>query len=276
MINHMKANRPRARQRRAGSSGGFTLVELLTVVAILSLLAALLMPSLGNALDRARQTRCAANMKGIGTTAFLFAADHEGLLPARWGTNPAWLTPSENPNGYDCQIELQLYAQGREKHGYDAGTYTPYDSRSLKSKNWLCPADFPRTPSDMRDVSYGPNLYGWDAGSLSRVGSAGYAIGYLMIKPDSVAAISKVPLSRTIMFGERGRAQSYVNAQSDPYRLGQLLPDGSYEIFSSIRLGHNGRRGLNWLFFDGHVSYDSDYLLDYASDFASAMWQNFN
>ena len=263
----------------ARGPAGFTLVELLAVIAILALLAALLLPSLNSAMDRGRQARCAANLKDIGATAFLFAADHEGLLPAISGTNTVWNIPSENPNGYSCAIELQLQAQNLERVGFTSG-FDPDNSWSYKSRSWSCPADsFPRSPGSMRDTSYGPNLYAWYAGCQSRTNLfPTYTVNGLMVHPSSVAAVSRLPLSRVIMFGERGTSQSegYVRGHDDPYALAGPFPGHNYELNYCIRLSHNNGRGLNWLFFDGHAGFDEDYLKDYATDFASLMWRNFN
>lgn len=60
---------------------GFTLVELLVVLAIIALLASLLIPSVQSSLDGARMTRCASNMRQIGAAIMLFAADNNGSFP---------------------------------------------------------------------------------------------------------------------------------------------------------------------------------------------------
>ncbi|MDD2708194.1 MAG: prepilin-type N-terminal cleavage/methylation domain-containing protein [Verrucomicrobiae bacterium] len=57
----------------------FTLVELLVVVGILSLLAALLMPALKSARESAKQAVCMNNLRQIGLTFNQYAADNEGV-----------------------------------------------------------------------------------------------------------------------------------------------------------------------------------------------------
>jgi prepilin-type N-terminal cleavage/methylation domain-containing protein len=60
---------------------GLTLVEMICVIAIISILAALLLPGLGKARDRARQTQCAGQLKQIGLAFHSFAHDHNNRFP---------------------------------------------------------------------------------------------------------------------------------------------------------------------------------------------------
>jgi len=63
----------------------FTLVELLVVIAIIGILAALLMPTLAAAKERAKMAQCLSNERQIGYGMEMFADGNEGLYPESGG-----------------------------------------------------------------------------------------------------------------------------------------------------------------------------------------------
>lgn len=69
--------------RRGRSRPAFSLVELLTAVGILAVLAAVLFYGVAASVDRARSTSCASNLRHIGAALLLYAADNHGTLKAR-------------------------------------------------------------------------------------------------------------------------------------------------------------------------------------------------
>ena len=96
----MNQNWKTIRRNRAA----FTLIELLVVIAIIAILASLLVPAVKDALERGKQIHCTSNLRGLGTTFFAFANDHEGHLPGSSDSGTGITRPLPQPCVEDVPI----------------------------------------------------------------------------------------------------------------------------------------------------------------------------
>ena len=78
--------------------GGFTLIELLTVIAIIGILAAIIIPTVGSVRNKAKSVRCVSNLRQIGVGIRAFANENRGMMVPYRGepssaeaTAQAWL-----------------------------------------------------------------------------------------------------------------------------------------------------------------------------------------
>ncbi|NOY79797.1 MAG: type II secretion system protein, partial [Kiritimatiellaeota bacterium] len=92
---------------------GFTLIELLVVITIISILAALLLPVLSTAKEKARQIRCTNAMKQIGAAVMMYTGDFDGSIPLGYRPDRATdmlhrkaggVTPWNGPTGLGLTV----------------------------------------------------------------------------------------------------------------------------------------------------------------------------
>ncbi|HUJ12005.1 MAG TPA: DUF1559 domain-containing protein [Verrucomicrobiae bacterium] len=137
-------------RRVPGKQHAFTLIELLTVIAVIGLLAALLLPALNNAREKGRRIACASNLRQIGIGLLAYSGDFQNHLPT-----------VEN-NGYCSDPSCGT------NNWYNALLYGNY----VTPKIFQCPDDRRKATATATPRSYAivvansnPNTEFWIAGS---------------------------------------------------------------------------------------------------------------
>lgn len=194
----------------------FTLLELLIVIAIIAMLAAMLLPALNKAKAKANEISCAGNLKQLGASIHLYAGDSNDFLPVsvHWGANYS-ADKFENYNWYANWL-LMSYIGWREGVSYS----NPLPN--LKTR--FCPAD--KEPwgdfAGNKTLSYAVNLY--------------FGYGWYH--------------KRTRISDFRTPGQTFSFADSSKY-ASSAVSDASTG-FETLSYRHSN--GMNCSYLDGHVS----------------------
>ena len=222
----------------------FTLIEMLVVVAIIGILAALLAPSLQKALESARSVYCGNNLRQVYLQYQMYADDYQGFYPPVVGDT--YVTDGRRTDAkQDGVVTIQLHASG--------GVWR-------KQPTWFCPNDIQPlhqlTNNDLRQVSYGENVNAWRAASplkprADNDPNKGPA-SYLAMRPQNLPR-RRGPASIVMMI-ERKDMYPHGYMWNSPPEDSYIMEYGRTTAqYDNLMYRHGGNLQMNILHFDGHL-----------------------
>lgn len=216
-------------QKHRRSRRAFTLIELLTVIAIIGILAAIIIPTVGKVRSSANKTRCSSNLRQLAMACRLYAEANRGEIPRQdWGATGAAQTEFSY---WMYQIMPYLNRPGTDANNTNKGKLTAV---------FQCPADQVKTANfQNRDDT------GWSITS------------YLHMTPrDRKYREGGPALTNLGKFTDPSLHPILVDAESP--QTADFAKDARWtEVVKGTRGWIHGQ-GANVAFYDGHVRYWED------------------
>jgi len=231
----------------------FTLIELLVVIAIISILMAILLPTLKKAKDLAKTTICANNVKQIGTGVSMYTIDSESYLPAYY-----------DYAGICWPDKLVPYTMGKDAPANAAAQRMEPGKKGI----WVCPTG----PAFVNQAAADNCLSYWPGGEVcwEYVVTMGTSNNF---PPTNNAGFVRYPTIPGSSIVNEGSNRPWSIIKTDPRSA--LIMDGSYNEWGNATFyfcannwndcraidtayrnaNYPHSRGANILFADFHVAW---------------------
>jgi prepilin-type N-terminal cleavage/methylation domain-containing protein len=237
----------------------FTLIELLVVIAIIGILAAMLLPAMSSAKDKAKGANCLSNMKQWALAGVLYASDNEDTIPRDGmganGSYPGDRGASRDPNAwfnalptYVGEKPLSNYTLLATSSAMQNAAINPFPA--AKGQIWHCPSAR-MTSTELASVS-GAGIEGFFS----------YAMNIDLKKADATGVTgSSIPYPRMPKLGNVAKPSATVFVTDCTFSSTEGLSAGNtyYSVnpaarWRSFPKRHNKLGGV-LDFADGHAAY---------------------
>ncbi|MEM9066820.1 MAG: type II secretion system protein [Planctomycetota bacterium] len=218
---------------RAKRAGGFTLPEVLVSLAVVAILIAILLPSLGAVRMTAQQVFCSSNVRQTGLALSIYTDDYDRALPPSWVWDLGMVTQGSTYTSSDTNVLRvdQLNGRSRETRGRLGYGEEGWDGLGiLSSQDYLDPYNVFYCPSHPEHLSPEAFEEAWRSGQGEIRGN----YQYRGTGPDGERVLSLVDPASSALVLDTLRIQDDLNHERG---INVLLADLSVRWFDAASTG---------------------------------------
>lgn len=248
--------------RREGRYG-FTMLELMIVIAIIVILASLLLPALNKAKDASRKAGCQSNLKQLANGAFIYATDFNSWGPINTNNGSGHVYSWNSVNGYLIQQNTM-----QAKNLVCPGTKPPFSDNASYYAGKISPGG---------DRVYSSYILSFGRGSRTSADWFGWNSSGIPLSEDS---LTRAQCPNIGMLGKTVQ-NMYIDTPSRQPMAGDIASRDGYVVAFGLTaptfpMAHV--TGANNAFMDGHISWTARtnfiYSINYYYEYARIFWNN--
>jgi prepilin-type N-terminal cleavage/methylation domain-containing protein/prepilin-type processing-associated H-X9-DG protein len=231
---------------------GFTLVELLVVLAIIGVLMGILLPAMEHVRHQAYIDKCASNLRQIGLAISMYANENQGNYPRTLYVAGAALTAG---TGYNAADPFQ--AGGVSANDLTAAPYLLLKSQHLPTEIFICPYnDDTSYTVDTTDPAQHSNFTDWTKN-----------LAYSFANPYPTASVASAGYRLTSHLRSDFPVAADLNPGITQFANVTIAKTGlSSTMMDNANSRNHEQDGQNVLYADGHVTFQPNCLCGIAQD----------